>query len=136
VELRNREMLGPAYSDALARSGATHCFNVHPRMPGVLEQATAVGEAGWLSGTVVVRWNLHPQQDYEAARERYFPFDRLVDPDPGNRAAIASLLGTVLARGNEAIVIANNKAEGCAPLSLFGLARELDRRQRDPQPRP
>ncbi|MBS0373140.1 MAG: DUF72 domain-containing protein [Proteobacteria bacterium] len=136
VELRNREMLGPAYSDALARSGATHCFNVHPRMPGVLEQATAVGEAGWLSGTVVVRWNLHPQQDYEAARERYFPFDRLVDPDPGNRAAIATLLGTVLARGNEAIVIANNKAEGCAPLSLFGLARELDRRSREPQPRP
>lgn len=134
VELRNREVLGPAYSDALARNGATHCFNVHPRMPGVLEQATLLGENAWLSGTVVIRWMLNPQQDYEAARERYFPFDRIVDPDPANRAAVATLLARVLGRGNEAIVIANNKAEGCAPLTLFGLARELERRAREPLP--
>jgi len=134
VELRNREVLGPAYSDALARNGATHCFSVHPRMPGVLEQATLLGEHAWLSGTVVVRWMLNPQQDYEAARERYFPFDRIVDPDPTNRAAVATLLARVIGRGNEAIVIANNKAEGCAPLTLFGLARELERRAREPAP--
>lgn len=134
VELRNREVLGPAYSDALARNGATHCFNVHPRMPGVLEQAALLGENAWLSGAVVVRWMLHPQQDYEAARERYFPFDRIVDPDPANRAAVATLLARILGRGNEAILIANNKAEGCAPLTLFGLARELERRARGPLP--
>ena len=134
VELRNREMLSPAYADALARNGATHCFNVHPRMPGVLEQAELLGESAWLSGTVVVRWMLHPQQDYEAARERYFPFDRIVDPDPASRAAVAALLARILGRGNEAIVIANNKAEGCAPLTLFGLARELERRAREPVP--
>ena len=134
VELRNREMFGPAYSDVLARNGATHCFTVHPRLPGVLEQAEVLGENAWLSGTVVVRWMLHPQQDYEAARERYFPFDRIVDPDPANRAAIAALLERILDRGNEAIVIANNKAEGCAPLTLFGLARELERRAREAPP--
>jgi hypothetical protein len=44
------------------------------------------------------------------------------------------LLARILGRGNEAIVIANNKAEGCAPLTLFGLARELERRAREPQP--
>jgi uncharacterized protein YecE (DUF72 family) len=134
VELRNREVLGPAYADVLARNGATHCFNVHPRMPGVIEQAAVLGENAWLSGTVVMRWMLHPQQDYEAARERYFPFDRIVDPDPANRAAVATLLARILGRGNEAIVIANNKAEGCAPLTLFGLARELARRAREPLP--
>jgi uncharacterized protein YecE (DUF72 family) len=134
VELRNREVLGPAYSDALARNGATHCFSVHPRLPGVLEQAELLGENAWLSGTVVVRWMLNPQQDYEAARERYFPFDRIVDPDPANRAAVATLLARFLGRGNEAIVIGNNKAEGCAPLTLFGLARELERRAREPSP--
>lgn len=134
VELRNREVLGPAYADALARNGATHCFNVHPRMPGVIEQAAVLGENAWLSGTVVVRWMLHPQQDYEAARERYFPFDRIVDPDPANRAAVATLVARILGRGNEAIVIANNKAEGCAPLTLFGLARELARRAHEPLP--
>ena len=134
VELRNREILGPAYTDALARNGVTHCFNVHPRMPGVLEQADLLGESAWLSGTVVLRWMLNPTQDYEAARERYFPFDRIVDPDVVNRAAVASFLERVLGRGNEAIVIANNKAEGCAPLTLFGLAREIELRARDALP--
>ena len=132
VELRNPELLGPEYTDALARNGATHCFNVHPRMPPLPEQAAKLGEGAWLSGTVVVRWMLHPGQDYEAARERYFPFDRIVDPDAVNRGHIAELLGTVLGRGNETIVIANNKAEGCAPLSLYGLVRELDRRRVPP----
>ena len=134
VELRNREFLGPEYADVLARNGVTHCFNVHPRMPSVLEQAEQLGDHSWRSGTVVVRWMLHPTQDYEAARERYFPFDRIVDPDATNRAAVASLLEQVLGRGNEAIVIANNKAEGCAPLTLFGLARELVKRAQPPAP--
>jgi uncharacterized protein YecE (DUF72 family) len=130
VELRNREFMAPGYADALARNGVTHCFNVHPRMPTVIEQADIVGESAWLSGMVVIRWLLNPGQDYEAARERYFPFDRIVDPDAPSRTAIAELIERVLARGNEVTVIANNKAEGCAPLTLFGLARELERRSR------
>lgn len=136
VEVRNREFLGPEYADALARNGVTHCFNVHPRMPGVLDQADLLGDHSWLSGTVVIRWMLHPTQDYEAARERYFPFDRIVDPDATNRAAVATLLERILGRGNEAIVVANNKAEGCAPLTLFGLAREIGRRAQPPVPAP
>jgi uncharacterized protein YecE (DUF72 family) len=136
VELRNREVLGPEYADVLARNGVTHCFNVHPRMPSVLDQAELLGEHSWLSGAVVIRWMLNPAQDYEAARERYFPFDRIVDPDATNRAAVATLLEQILGRGNEAIVVANNKAEGCAPLTLFGLARELVRRAQPPAPAP
>jgi uncharacterized protein YecE (DUF72 family) len=128
VELRNREVLVDRYADALARNGVTHCFNVHPRMPPVSEQAAMLGERAWLSGGVVCRWMLHPLQDYEAARERYFPFDRLVDPDPKNRVDVAEVVESVLAAGNDMMVIANNKSEGSAPLTLFTLARELDRR--------
>jgi uncharacterized protein YecE (DUF72 family) len=135
VEVRNREFLTSAYVDALAANGVTHCFNVHPRMPLVTEQAATLGEAAWLSGTVAVRWMLHPGQEYEAARDRYFPFDRLVDPDPRNRSAVADLLETVLERGNEALVLANNKSEGSAPLTLIALARELDRRGKITEPR-
>jgi uncharacterized protein YecE (DUF72 family) len=133
VEVRNREVLGESYADALARSGVTHCFNVYPRMPDVLAQAQLVGESAWLSGAVVVRWALHPEQDYEAARERFFPFHKLADPDAKSRSAVAELLETLLARGSEVFVIAGNKAEGCAPLTLFTLAKELDRRCQ-PQP--
>ena len=127
VEVRNREFLIPAYVDALASHGVTHCYNVHPRMPLVTEQDALLGEAAWRSGQVVVRWMLHPTQEYEAARDRYFPFDRLVDPDPRNRAAVAKLVERLLMHGHDTFVIANNKAEGSAPLSLFTLAREVDR---------
>jgi uncharacterized protein YecE (DUF72 family) len=128
VEMRNREVLVDRYADALARNGVTHCFNVHPRMPPVTEQAALLGERAWLSGNVAFRWMLHPAQDYDHARERYFPFDRMADPDPRSRAAVADVIEAVLAAGNDAFVIANNKAEGSAPVTLFTLARELDRR--------
>lgn len=136
VELRNPELLGPAYGEVLARNGATHCFNVHPRMPVAVEQAKLVGEAGYASGHVVFRWMLHPLQEYETARERYFPFDRLVDPDPKNRASIVELLQRLLARGQQATVVANNKSEGSAPVTIFTLARELDRKLNPPPPPP
>ncbi len=127
VEVRNREFLVPAYVDALASNGVTHCYNVHPRMPMVTEQDALLGEAAWRSGHIVVRWMLHPTQEYEAARDRYFPFDRLVDPDPRNRGAVAKLVERLLMHGHETFVVANNKAEGSAPLSLIALAREVDR---------
>jgi hypothetical protein len=72
---------------------------------------------------------LHPTQEYQAARERYFPFDRLIDPDPRSRTAITQLLQRLQTHGNDTIVIANNKAEGSAPLSLLALAREVVARQ-------
>ncbi len=127
VEVRNRELLTPQYADALARNGVTHSFNIHPRMPDVLEQAEILGERAWLGGTVAIRWMLHPTQEYEAARRRYFPFDRLVDPDLRSRFSMAELIVKILSRGNEVLVIANNKAEGSAPYSLLGLAQELAR---------
>lgn len=133
VEIRNRDFLTPAYVDCLARHGVTHCYNVHPSMPTVAEQDALLGEAAWRSGSVVLRWMLHPSQQYEQARDRYFPFDRLVDPDPRSRQALILLTERLLAAGHDVFVIANNKAEGSAPLSLFTLARDLLRREGYPQ---
>jgi hypothetical protein len=70
----------------------------------------------------VIRWNLHAGFGYEEAKSRYAPFDRLVDEDPATRLAIAGLCRDCVARGDEAWVIANNKAEGSAPLTLERLA--------------
>lgn len=129
VELRNRELLTREYGEVLSAAGVTHCYTVHPRMPDVLVQASVLGASAHASGTQVLRWMLHPSQVYETARERYFPFDRVVDPDPPSRTAIAEWLKTVVPAGREVIVIANNKAEGSAPLSLTALAREYRRDQ-------
>lgn len=132
VEVRNRTLLEgatlAAYRDALAAGGASHGFVVHPEMPGVLWQAEQLGEAATGSAgahsAVPIRWMLHPSQEYEAAREAWAPFSRLAAPDPGNRREVASLAQRLAALGKRVLVIVNNKAEGSAPLSIEGLARE------------
>jgi uncharacterized protein YecE (DUF72 family) len=123
VEVRNRELLGAAYRDALSGARVVHCFNVHPTMPSLEAQATAVGHDP--SGTLVVRWMLGHGLPYETARDRYRPFNRLVAEDEATRAAIVAACRRTVAEKGEAVVIVNNKAEGCSPLSVVQLARLL-----------
>ncbi|MCZ7566512.1 MAG: DUF72 domain-containing protein [Burkholderiales bacterium] len=121
VELRDRELLGDGLAAALGAAGARYCFGVHPRLPDLDAQAALMADPGPL----VVRWNLHGGLAYERARARYAPFDRLVDEDLGTRCALARLCAQALAAGRPAFVVANNKAEGCAPLTLTALADEI-----------
>ncbi len=118
VELRDRELVGDAYRDAVRTAGATHCVSVHPRMPSPDVQAGLVA----LDGPLVVRWMLGAGLEYDDAKERYAPFDRLVDEAPETRESLAGLALETLGAGREVIVIANNKAEGSAPLTVFRLA--------------
>ncbi|MBL0140581.1 MAG: DUF72 domain-containing protein [Betaproteobacteria bacterium] len=123
VELRDRELIGPETMRALAQSGVRLCLSVHARMPAVQVQAAAATTLG--AGPMIIRWNLHGGFAYEEAKSRYAPFDRLVDEDPATRIAIAGLCRVCVARGDEAWVIANHKAEGSAPLTLERLARAI-----------
>jgi uncharacterized protein YecE (DUF72 family) len=123
VELRNAALFTAAYRAALADAGAVHCFNVHPSMPLIHEQWRLAGSA--MGGALVVRWMLHPTQRYAAARDRYEPFNRLVDEDPDSRNTIAAMCLEAAAAGRPAIVIANNKAEGSSPLTVCKLAEHI-----------
>jgi uncharacterized protein YecE (DUF72 family) len=131
VELRNRELLSRDYAQALAAVGASHCFNIHPQMPDVLAQAEMLGEQVWSSRSVAIRWMLHPGFEYEDARRRYFPFDRLVDPDLRSRISLVELVTRVLTTAKDVLVIANNKAEGSAPNTIVKLAEECVRHWQD-----
>jgi len=122
VELRNRELVGPDVGRALADTSAVACLTGHPAMPPIAVQAAALVAN---TGPLVVRWMLGAGQEYEAARARYAPFDRIVDADPVARAAIVSLVRGALDAGRSAFVIVNNKAEGSAPASITLLARAL-----------
>ena len=124
VEIRSERWLTPDYAKALAENDASHCYTVHPTMPSITEQRRVLDAAGDRAG-VVVRWTLGGSQRYEAALERYAPFDRIVDSDPGSRCAIAALCVEALEDGRPAFVTVNNKAEGSAPLSVFALAQAI-----------
>ncbi len=78
---------------------------------------------------LLVRWLLRSGDTFEDARRRYAPFNRLVDEDCTNRALIADLVTRAQAHGVPALVLVDNKAEGCAPESVVRLARAIaDRR--------
>ncbi len=127
VEVRNRGLLADdvasAYAHALRAGAATHCYSVHPSMPGVLRQREKLGSQVDGAGPVAVRWMLRPDQDYESARAAWAPFHKLAAPDLATRGEVATLLQGLAETKVKTIVIANNKAEGSAPRTLTELAR-------------
>lgn len=69
----------------------------------------------------------HAGNSFNVAKavEAYEPFDRLVDEDAETRATLAKLIKAWLHFGHKVMVIVNNKAEGCAPLTLRKLCESL-----------
>ena len=101
VELRNHQLLSPAYREVLTDLGVCHCFNIHPSMPALHEQMRA--DPPEAMPTLLVRWMLHPGRRYDEAKTRYQPFDRIVDDDHDNRQTIASLCLAALAAGHPSL---------------------------------
>lgn len=122
VEVRDAELLGPHLQEALHGTPTPLCASIHPKLPAPEKQLLAVPPPP--GAPIMVRWNLRPSLDYEEAKDDFAPFNSLKSPDPGRRDRLAHLIARALQAGRKVYVTANNKAEGCAPLSLRAL---LDR---------
>lgn len=123
VEVRNEALLCDAYKDALLDVNVSHCLNAIAGMPSLRAQVQRVKTA--VGPKVIVRWLLRGDLSYDEAYERYAPFTRLVDDDAATRRDLVDILLRAVATEREAIVIVNNKAEGCSPLTIERVAREL-----------
>ena len=126
VEVRDPVWLSPAFVAALKDTGSTYCLGLHPKMPPITEQLPVL-RALW-PGPLVCRWNVNPihgAYGYEAARDKYAPYDRLQDEDLATRTALAKVITGTVGAGQLAYVTLSNKAEGCAPRSVEKLARAL-----------
>jgi uncharacterized protein YecE (DUF72 family) len=123
VEIRDRGVFGERYLAAVDSAGARHCFNCHPRMPSIAEQLQAA--APYRNGPIVARWMLGAGLRYESAVERYEPFSKLVDEDRATRETLSALCVDPGLRQYPIVIVANNKAEGSAPLTVFELARSI-----------
>ena len=123
VEVRNRELLVPAYAEALASIHAVPVLAAWGEMPSLQVQAerTRARQAPAL----VVRWMLRPGLGYEEARELYAPFQKLVQEDVPTRSAIAEEVAEAFRGRRPVYVTINNKAEGSAPVSAERLARAI-----------
>lgn len=124
VELRDSSHLTRDLAAALHHAGAIPALALHPRLPPLRQQlrlfAAYRGE-----GPLLVRWLLRRNRCYDEARSHYAPFDQLREPDPETRTQLAEVISDALQQQRGVFVIANNKAEGSAPLSLIALARLL-----------
>lgn len=125
LELRNPQLLCEPVFAALERTGSFYCFTVHPGAPSIDEQLARLPATLAARGPLVLRWNLRTGDNYEIAKARFAPFTHLQAEDRINRPAIVALCRRALAAARPAYVIANNKAEGCAPQTLFRLAEEV-----------
>lgn len=126
VEVRDREFLTPAFARLLRDCNATYCLGLQAKMPLIQEQLPML-RALW-PGPLVCRWNLSPLHGpygYENAEKRYAPFDKIVDPDPDTREALARVIAGTTGAGHNAFVTISNQAEGCAPLSAALLAEAV-----------
>jgi len=134
IEPRNAELLTPRFVHTLRAAGARLCLALHARMPAAARQGAALraldadadeGDRWRMKGPLVVRWSLPEGLRYDQAKQRYAPFNRIVDADIPARGTLAHLIDVAVRSGQCAFVIVNNKAEGCAPLSCIELARAL-----------
>ncbi|MFV0671769.1 DUF72 domain-containing protein [Variovorax sp. tm] len=126
VEVRDPQLLNPAFADMLRSVRATFCMGLHAKMPPIEDQLPML-RAMW-PGPLVCRWNLHRRHGrfgYEDAEKLYGPFDKIVDPDPETRAALAKVISGTTRAGQNAFVAVSNNAEGCAPLTIAQLARDV-----------
>jgi uncharacterized protein YecE (DUF72 family) len=128
VEVRNREFFSPGvaarYAECLASGHAVHSHLSHPTVPPISVQRQVLEARLPARGAIVVRWMLRGNLSYEGAAAAFEPYDALHAPDPATRAEISSLLAAATSE-RPAFVVCNNKAEGCAALSIRAIAEEV-----------
>jgi uncharacterized protein YecE (DUF72 family) len=127
VELRDRALFTDAYRAVLARRNVAHVFNYWSFVPTPGQQRAIIGIDP--QPFVVVRLLLRPGARYEAQREAFAPFDRVIEADPGMRLEVVELLRDAQSRGVPAYVLVNNKAEGCSPRTIEAIAALFADRQ-------
>jgi acetyl esterase/lipase len=90
-------------------------------MPARQEETVPLDSAPF----ALIRLLLRPGTSYGERRDALAPFDRLTDRDDEMRDEVVSLARMAVEAGIPVSVLVNNKAEGCAPLTIRALAEML-----------
>jgi uncharacterized protein YecE (DUF72 family) len=122
VELRDAALLTPRLIKALASANATYCLGLHDRLPPLGRQLEAWDLLKSLRpekpNPLMCRWTLRQGMSYQTAREQFSPFTKIHFEDNQTMAMLGQRVRAQQAIGEVSLVIINNKAEGCAPISV------------------
>ena len=126
VEIRNKELLIPAYFHVLNGHNVAHCFNHWSFMPPLKMQMKAAAAAGGLTASFFVARILTPLgKSYEEAVSTFSPYDEIKEPLPEMREDLVRLAKRALQKNIEAFILVNNRAEGNAPLTIDAVGRMI-----------
>ncbi|MCA9762864.1 MAG: DUF72 domain-containing protein [Gemmatimonadetes bacterium] len=123
VEIRNPDYLAPEYFAVLRQHGVGHVFNAWTRMPAIGEQLLL--HDAITAPFIVSRALLRSGRSYAQAVDAFAPYDHVQDENPTLRADLAALARAALELRIPAYLIVNNRAEGCAPLTIAAVAERL-----------
>lgn len=124
LEVRNPSLLGPEYQRILRAHGVAHVYNHWSFMPALSEQHRRL-EQSFTAPFTLLRLLTPLKVRYEDAVERAEPYNRIVEPLPEMRADALAVIRQAVAEHRRAYVLVNNRAEGCAPLTVQALVDEL-----------
>ncbi len=124
VESRNPLLLGPRYADMLRAHRVAHVYNHWTAMPALAAQHAALGRR-FLAPFVVARLLTPLSVAHADAVRRFAPYTRLVAPQPRMRTDVLALVRQAAEDGTAIYVLANNRAEGNAPMTIQALVDGL-----------
>jgi uncharacterized protein YecE (DUF72 family) len=130
VEIRDATLLTPRLMKTLAATNVTYCLGLHDRLPPLARQLAAWDLLKSLRkvdqhNPLMCRWTLRQGMTYQTAREQFSPFTKIHFEDNDSIALLAQKVRAQEALGEVSLVIINNKAEGCAPISIQRFDEEL-----------
>lgn len=124
VEIREPKLLGVRYTSLLRATNTAHVINHWDRMPSISKQM----EHDVFTGDRVVSRILTPlRTPYAVAKQRFAPYNRL---DPVNilhemRQDVLYLCEELINQRLPGYILVNNRAEGCAPMTIQALEEAL-----------
>lgn len=125
VEMKNDELLGPAYAGILRSHGVAHVFTHCAYMPSLLEQHGRLD--GRFSAPFVVFRLMTPRaRKYSEAVTMGASNGRLVKSLPRMRNEVVGLIRQALGEGRRVYVIVHNGLEGSALMTIQALADLLE----------
>lgn len=124
VEVRNPRILGSRYGEILRAHGAAHVYNHWTYMPALAEQHSRLDET-FTAPFVVLRLLTPLRMKYEDAVAMAEPYNRIVRALPAMRKDTVALVGQAMRESRRVYVLVNNRAEGCAPLTVQAIVDQF-----------
>jgi len=116
VEIRNRQLFNEGYFGVLKKHGVAHVHTSWSWMPLLPEQIAR--QASFTADYFVMRLLTPPQTAHQDAVEAFFPYQRILKPQPVIREALITHLNHAIKSNLPGYVFINNRLEGAAPLTI------------------